>query len=142
MYFQTGRMLGSSSQISPCSSYKSHNYCGSSSIPIKLTTPNCYGSENNLLDCADRLLDPISCSHEQDVIIECIGDSMGDGTGRSQRMAGKMEEKRPMLGKLPLLPIIKVECKTKAEEKIFRGDPGSVFLINCPEGCADYEGLM
>lgn len=140
MSFETGRMLGSPSQISPCSTFQSQNFCGSSSLPIKLTTPNCYGSEKSLLDCPDKVLDPYSCSHEQDVIVECMGEG-GDGTGRSQRVAGGTENV-PMLGKLPLLPIIKVECKTKAEEKVFRGDPGSIFLVNCPEGCGEFEGIM
>lgn len=70
-----------------------------------------------------------------------MGDGGGDGTGRSQRVSGGAE-KVPMLGKLPILPIVKVECKTKSEEKVFRGDPGSIFLVNCPEGCSEFEGIM
>jgi len=41
-----------------------------------------------------------------------------------------------MLGKLPMLPIVSASCATTVRESIFRGDPGSVFIVTCPSGCA------
>jgi len=41
----------------------------------------------------------------------------------------------PRLGRLYLPPVMRVDCKTKGTEPILRGDPGSIYLIECPSGC-------
>jgi len=48
----------------------------------------------------------------------------------------------PKLGKLPLIPIIDVECDTNGQEEAFFGDPGSVFLVNCPGSCTTAPGSV
>jgi len=46
------------------------------------------------------------------------------------------------LGRLPIAPIIQVDCNTKGNEPILRGDPGSVYLVECPEGCTAQSGTI
>jgi len=46
----------------------------------------------------------------------------------------------PKLGKLPFVPIVDLLCNTNALEKVFQGDPGSVYLGNCPGGCTSAPG--
>lgn len=36
--------------------------------------------------------------------------------------------------KLPLPPLFKANCDTKGTNPYFRGDVGSVYLVECPEG--------
>ena len=46
------------------------------------------------------------------------------------------------MGKLPLPPIFGATCQTTLLEKVFRGDEGSVFLVNCPGGCTEDKGSV
>ena len=46
------------------------------------------------------------------------------------------------MGRLPFPPIIAAECTTTGEEPILRGDPGSVYLIQCPEGCTNADASL
>lgn len=39
-----------------------------------------------------------------------------------------------------MVPIIKGTCIMTFTEKIFKGDPGSVFLLHCPKNCLDSNG--
>jgi len=48
----------------------------------------------------------------------------------------------PKLSKLPLVPIIKGKCSMNFLEKIFKGDPGAVFLVHCPKNCVDASGSV
>ena len=36
--------------------------------------------------------------------------------------------------RLPMPPIFKAECDTKGTHEFFKGDVGSIYLIECPEG--------
>jgi hypothetical protein len=36
--------------------------------------------------------------------------------------------------RLPLAPIYKADCETKGSNAYFKGDAGSVYLVECPEG--------
>ncbi len=48
----------------------------------------------------------------------------------------------PILGKLPIMPIINADCTTTGKLDIFRGDIGSIFLVNCPKNCFESEGSI
>ena len=41
-----------------------------------------------------------------------------------------------------MVPIINLECQSKADTPIFRGDQGSIFLINCPAKCLNLQGIV
>ena len=55
------------------------------------------------------------------------------------------EQKKDMqikYGKLPMIPIINLECQSKADSPVFRGDRGSIFLVNCPAKCLNSQGIV
>jgi len=41
----------------------------------------------------------------------------------------------PKTGHLALPPIIEVTCATQGSDALFRGDPGSIYMVKCPESC-------
>ena len=139
MGYLTGNMIGNVDKYGICSNFNGRNYCGTSSIPIHLNQVDCHGSESALSDC-HGYSNPEDCNHEQDVIIQCSGNE-GDPTAKSQKK-GYNTIGPPYLGKLPMIPIISAKCDTKGSESILRGDPGSIFLINCPENCKNTDGSI
>ncbi len=98
----------------------------------------CRGSEKNLKECRSNLKD-IQCKHTQDVVVSCEGPK-GDATGKSQYMP-KAITPVPELGKLGMSKI-KIKCKTKGNDHLFRGDPGSVFIVECPALCSNEPGVI
>jgi len=40
------------------------------------------------------------------------------------------------------LSVAKINCHTKADDPVFRGDIGSVFLVDCPDFCQNIEGTI
>jgi hypothetical protein len=67
---------------------------------------------------------------------------MGDSSGKSQKSNYKAITP-PSLGKLPLVPIIEIhDCASSLNNKIFRGDPGSVWVVSCPKGCVSSVGTV
>lgn len=42
------------------------------------------------------------------------------------------------MAKLSIPPVFKAECDTKGLHSFFRGDVGSIYLVDCPEGCANF----
>jgi len=47
------------------------------------------------------------------------------------------------LGKLPLPPIILLECQDNLRDnKAFIGDAGSIFVAKCPKGCNESPGIV
>lgn len=72
-------------------------------------------------------------------MIKCEG--AGDPSGKSQKTLTNPLGP-PALGKLPLPPIFGATCQTTFEEKVFRGDEGSIFLVNCPAGCTEDKGTV
>lgn len=139
MSYVSGKIIGNMEKYGVCSNYEGRNYCGSSNIAIHLNEVDCHGSESLLSEC-NNTPNPENCNHEQDVIIQCEGLE-GDPTAKSQKK-GYNTIGPPYLGKLPMMPIINANCETKGSESIFRGDPGSIFLINCPENCKTSEGSI
>ena len=72
-------------------------------------------------------------------MIKCEG--AGDPSGKSQKKVTNPLGPPP-LGKLPLPPIMGANCQTTLQEKVFRGDEGSIYLVNCPSGCATDKGSV
>eukprot|EP00340_Litonotus_pictus_P002490 CAMPEP_0170519088 /NCGR_PEP_ID=MMETSP0209-20121228/4623_1 /TAXON_ID=665100 ORGANISM="Litonotus pictus, Strain P1" /NCGR_SAMPLE_ID=MMETSP0209 /ASSEMBLY_ACC=CAM_ASM_000301 /LENGTH=1885 /DNA_ID=CAMNT_0010804883 /DNA_START=79 /DNA_END=5736 /DNA_ORIENTATION=- len=93
---------------------------------------SCSGNEKTINEC-EWMKDNIKCKHDQDVVISCTGGS-GDPSGRSQSHP-KVETPSPDLGRLGM-PYARIDCETTGRaKKYFRGDPGSVYLVDCPGGC-------
>lgn len=136
MGFLSGKLMGTPGQTDFCLKYKGKNYCGSQEI--SLCDVDCKGSEEKIKECGGSST-VTSCNHEQDIIISCEGGS-GDSSGKSQLPAVVISA--PQFGKLPLLPIITAKCQTKSTETVFRGDIGSIFLVNCPSGCVKEGGVI
>ena len=139
MGFLTGNMIGNMDKYGICSNFNGKNYCGRTNDPVHLNQVDCHGSESSISEC-NGAPNPDNCNHEQDVIIQCSGIE-GDLTANSQKKGFKTMGP-PYLGKLPMIPIINAKCDTKGSESLLRGDPGSIFLINCPENCKVSEGTI
>ena len=139
MGYDSGKMEGGFEEFGKCQDFKGEDYCGKKEDFITLSQAKCEGSEMNLNECGGSTI-PGECTHDADVIITCKGDA-GDPTGESQKNSNS-KIGPPLLGKLPLIPVINAECDTKEDEKIFRGDPGSIFLVNCPEKCSSSKGTL
>ena len=136
MGYLSGKLMGTTGQMSFCLKFKGKNHCGNQKI--NLNDVDCKGSEAKLKECGGSSTTQI-CNHEQDTIISCEGNK-GDPSGKSQ--LPEVQINSPNFGKLPLLPIITAKCDTKFSESIFRGDSGSIFLVNCPAGCVRAGGLI
>jgi len=39
-----------------------------------------------------------------------------------------------------MVPVIDAACDTNVNEQVFKGDPGSAYLVNCPGGCVAAAG--
>jgi len=35
-----------------------------------------------------------------------------------------------------------MDCQTQGNEAILRGDPGSIYIVECPAGCAAQPGTV
>ena len=138
MGFSSGEMKGIPNQNGACGNQNGQNYCGEMNTPIVISDINCKGTEINLRDCGG-MSNPSNCNHQMDIVIECQGT--GDPSGKSQKGGNQQQmAPPPMLGKLPFAPIINAECNTLGNSNIFKGDPGSIYLVNCPIGCAQAQG--
>ena len=138
MGFDTGKIIGNVAQNGVCTNYEGKNFCAQNSAPVQLKSVMCQGGESSISECSGTPAGS-GCTHEEDVIIDC--DGAGDPSGRSQKK-GANSIASPALGKLPLIPIINADCQTRGNEELFRGDPGSIFLINCPESCIEQKGTI
>ena len=98
----------------------------------------CTGEEKSLKTCKSKMND-IKCKHDQDVVIACEGEK-GDTSGKSQYMPKPLTS-APELGKLGLVKN-RIDCSIKGTDPIFRGDPGSVFLLKCPANCGKEPGTI
>ena len=136
MGYLSGKIMGTPGETGFCTKYKGKNYCGNQQI--NLNDVDCKGTEDKLKECGGST-SVTTCNHEQDMVISCEGNN-GDPTGKSQQPAPEMPS--PQFGKLALLPIITAKCDTRFNEPIFRGDPGSIFLVNCPASCTTSGGVL
>jgi hypothetical protein len=131
MGFLDGKLYGHSDSTNTCTNVNGLNYCGDFSQSIRMTEVKCEGSEKYFKDCKASITTS-SCSHNQDVIIKCEG--LGDPSGKSQNVR-KAKILNPIIEKLPTLPTFNAKCDSVARVMNFRGDPGSIFLVNCPSDC-------
>ena len=136
MGFMSGNLLkDSEDNIVNCQNVNGDNLCGDILTSIIMTSVRCNDNSEikRLIDCRYVKINS-ECTHFNDVILKCQG--FGDTSGRSQNL---MPQKvlNPVYKPLPMLPIFTAKCESNAYEMNFRGDPGSIFLINCPSGCAD-----
>jgi len=99
---------------------------------------SCSGDEKNIEQCKYNIY-RINCKHDQDVVIKCTGGN-GDPTGKSQFIK-TIYNPPPELGKLKIAKY-EVNCKTKGNKEVFRGDPGSIFIIVCPSHCGRVQGSV
>ena len=74
----------------------------------------------------------VSCTHFNDVVVKC--DGYGDPSGKSQNIVDPVIL-NPILEKLPMNPTKNLTCSSTLKDKSFRGDPGSIFMVNCPSNC-------
>jgi len=98
----------------------------------------CKGDEKSIQKCSMNM-NNVKCKHEQDVVLICLGKA-GDPSGRSQYIK-KIPQPPPKLGKLPTASR-KIDCKIKGDNLLFRGDPGSVYLVTCPGFCDSQPGSV
>lgn len=109
----------------------------SDKTPFAASDVTCNGLENNLLEC-NLKIEKIECTHDLDVVLRCDGNN-GDFSGNSQLKNKISKEAPPALGRLTAVKL-KVDCRTTGQDKRFRGDPGSLYLVSCPSGCKDAKG--
>lgn len=95
----------------------------------------CTGQEATIKDC-NYIKDNIACDHTHDVILACKG--AGDASGQNQ-IKPKVVTPTPDLGRLGM-SYIRINCATTGKDRRFRGDPGSVFIIECQPGCDKQRG--
>lgn len=132
MGFNNGKIFGVVDSQNMCGNVLGSNLCGEFSQTIKYTDVKCSGNEKSFRDC-NSSDNTVSCTHFNDVIIKCEG--IGDTSGKSQNVR-KPKVLTPLIEKLPMQPAINAKCNTTIKDKYFRGDPGSVYLVNCPSDCA------
>jgi hypothetical protein len=132
MGYLDGKLYGQPDSNTMCINVLGNNLCGDYSLPIKLTDVNCNGHEKSIKDCKSND-NTVSCNLFNNVVLKCEG--YGDASGRSQNIR-KPKVLNPLIEKLPMSPTFNAKCDSTAKSMQFRGDPGSIYQINCPSDCA------
>lgn len=138
MGYLDGNMLGQADSSTMCNNVLGVNLCGDFLQDIKLTEVQCRGHEKSIKDCKYSE-STVSCTHFNDVILKCEG--YGDASGKSQNIK-KPKVLNPLIEKLPMPPTFNAKCDTAAKNIHFRGDPGSIFLVNCPSDCLNIKASI
>jgi len=138
MGYLDGNMLGTPDSDSMCNNVLGVNHCGDFQQSIKLTEVQCLGQEKSIKDCKYSE-STVACTHFNDVILKC--DGYGDPSGKSQNIK-KPKVLNPLIDKLPMPPTFNAKCETTAKNIHFRGDPGSIFLVNCPADCSSIKSSI
>ena len=99
---------------------------------------NCRGTENKIKECNLNSIN-IKCKHEMDTVLKCIKGN-GDISGKTQYQK-RVNNPPPSLGKLGIIKI-KLSCNDKGQHELLRGDPGSVFIVECPASCGKSDGTI
>ena len=114
-----------------CNNVLGSDICGDLTEPIKINDVRCKGDEKTLKDCKTNDV-TLDCNHNNDIVLKCTG--LGDSSGKNQNI-NSPKVITPLIQKLPLQPIYSAKCESTFHDVYFRGDPGSVFIINCPSYC-------
>ncbi|XP_953429.1 uncharacterized protein TA09935 [Theileria annulata] len=115
-----------------CSDFNGLNLCAQVHTKIAANNFKCNGGESKLKDCEHESGDDIYCTHDQDVIVSCIGN----GDPSEFRNLKKVEPFVPPLKKLS--KIINLSCyDTLTSHSQFQGEYGSFKVASCPMGCMD-----
>lgn len=138
MGYIDGNMLGQPDSDSMCNNVLGVNHCGDFQQSIKLTEVQCLGHEKSIKDCKYSE-STVACTHFNDVILKC--DGYGDPSGKSQNIK-KPKVLNPLIDKLPMPPTFNAKCDTTSKNIHFRGDPGSIFLVNCPSDCLSLKSSI
>ena len=96
--------------------------------PTITSIDGCIGEYNN-----------INCTHDNDVVIKCKGEN-GDPSGVSQ-FERKVINGPPKLGKLGI-STINADCALRGSNPKFRGNPGSIYKVCCPNNCLNEPGTI
>lgn len=131
MGYLDGKLYGSSDSDTMCKDVLGNDLCGNISQMILYTEIKCSGNEKSIKDCNTNE-NTASCNHFNDVILKC--DGYGDPSGKSQNIKQPVVL-RPVVEKLAMLPTKNLTCSSSLKDKYFRGDPGSMFMVNCPSNC-------
>jgi len=131
MGYLDGSMYGQPDSNNMCMNVLGNNLCGDFNLPIKLTEVICSGHEKSIKECKSSG-NTVSCTQFNNVVIKCEG--FGDSSGKSQNIK-KPKVLNPLIRKLPMPPTYNAKCDSTAKNLFFRGDPGSIFFVNCPSDC-------
>jgi len=138
MGYLEGSMKGTPSSNEMCNNADGENYCGSNNKKIHYTDVICFGHERTVEDCKANS-STVSCTHFNDVIINCEG--YGDPTGKSQNIK-KPKVQKPLIKKLPMVPMFNAQCDSTGKNIYFRGNPGSIYMVNCPKDCISSGAII
>ena len=138
MGFLDGKIFGESESLATCSNVLGNDLCGQYNTPIKYTEVICLGHEKNIRDCSSKS-NTVSCTHFNDVVVKCEG--YGDPSGRSQNIRTP-KVLSPLIEKFPMMPVFNAKCESNASQIHFRGDPGSIFLVQCPSECSQVKSIV
>lgn len=116
---------------------KSNSLCGPNIQNISLSQVQCKSEDNHLHYCR-KSYNTSRCTHFNDVVLICRGN--GDPNKLNQQPSKKARYTRKY-EYLPLQPMLKADCKTNTLNLFFRGNPGSVFSVQCPKNCL-YENAI
>jgi len=137
MGYVDGKIIGAPGEFKSCQ-YKGDNYCVKSSKDYVLSELSCKETSKHLTECGAT--DKLDCSEEMTAMMECTGN--GDNSGHSQKIDKTSNTKKPILGQLPLANPYFINCETVPDEFLFSGDPGSIYVGFCEDGCKDDSALV
>ena len=123
-----------------CKNYKGKDYCGSKNNLALFSEISCEINDESINTCNKKYANPSECQTENNEIIIC--SSKNYNLGQSSTLEEKsliIKEAPPALGRLSAVKI-KANCEITGKDPKFRGDPGSLYLINCPANCKSEKG--
>jgi hypothetical protein len=131
MGYKDGKAIGSPGTFGACK-IDGDDYCVKSPKDYVLSDLSCKPDDKDLNSCGAS--DKLDCSHELTAMAECDGDD-GDNSGSSQKDDAAGSTKKPLLGQLPMANPYFINCETLPDEFLFAGDPGSIYVVYCENGC-------
>lgn len=121
-----------------CTDISGENLCGPDTEKINAVNIKCKGDEKLLRNCPHETHDDIYCSHDEDVIVGCVGgDNNSHGEEQNKKHLINLEKKK-------LYPKIELTCfdKMLSKSNLSVATTGDVFLASCPEKCDEEVGIV